>query len=450
MQLRGKKVTVLGLGRSGLGAARLLLAEGAIPFVSESRDDASLKEYKEELERLGAAYEAGGHSEAAFRDASMIIVSPGVPAALEPLQSARARGIPVIGELEFASRFCQSVMLAVTGTNGKTTTTELLRHLIAACGHSVALAGNNDMPLSVAVLQRPVPEYIVAEVSSYQLETAQEFHPKIAAVLNLTPDHLGRHGSMEQYAREKARIFARQGCGDIAVLNEDDPWAAEMTVPEEVRVLAFSIEHRVLDGLWADGEVIRRRGTMAAGLSDNPLPGRHNLSNVLAALTMMRAGAFDWERTIAGLRSFRGVEHRIELTAAIAGAEYYNDSKSTNIDSLRVALESFARPIVLIAGGRGKGADYRVLRDVFQAHVKAMITLGEDAPKLEEAFGDLAPFERASNMMDSVELAKAAAAPGDVVLLSPACASFDMYRNFEERGRDFKACVQRLRKDLDQ
>ena len=450
MSLRGKKVTIVGMGRSGVAAARLLLSEGAVPYVTDAKNDASLLEYKEELERMEVGFELGGHSARAFDDAGMIIVSPGVPATMEALEAARARGIMVVGELEFASRYCRSRILAVTGTNGKTTTTELLRHLIAACGHSVDLAGNNDKPLSAAVLSVPAPEYMVVENSSYQLETVRTFHPKLAAVLNLTPDHLGRHGTMEQYAREKARIFTMQQTGDVAVVNEDDPWTVQMTVPAEVRRLTFSIEHRVAAGLWVDGETIRSGDAAVASLSDNPLPGRHNLSNVLAALTMMRAWDFDWDKTLEGLRSFRGVEHRIEPVGAIDGADWYNDSKSTNIDSLRVALESFTRPIVLIVGGRGKGADYRVLNGLVQAHVKKMITLGEDAPTIEAAFGALAPFERAPDMMAAVQAARRSASPGDVVLLSPACASFDMYRNFEERGRDFKACVARLRKDGDQ
>lgn len=443
MRLRGRKVSVVGMGRSGLGAARLLLAEGANPFVTDCKNDATLTEYRKQLDSLDVAYEVGGHTDRAFADTSLVVLSPGVPPDLAPVNAARERGVPVLGELELSWRFCRSKVLAVTGTNGKTTTTELLRSMIAACGRSVALAGNNDTPLSLTVLQRPAPEFIVLEVSSYQLETVAQFHPWIASVLNLTPDHLGRHGTMEQYARIKARIFGQQGEGDVAVVNEDDLWTGEMTVPDDVRLLAFSIQRRVLDGLWVDGDVIRRRYTSVARLSDNPLPGRHNLSNVLAALTMMRAGGFPWEETIEGLRAFRAVEHRIEHVITLGGVAFYNDSKSTNIASLRVALESFTCPIVLIAGGRGKGSDYGVLRDLVRERVKKMITLGEDAPKLEEAFGDVAPVERAPSMAAAVEQAHAAAARGDVVLLSPGCASFDMYRNFEERGRDFKACVMR-------
>ncbi len=444
MELRGKNVVLAGMGRSAVGAAKLLLARGARPFVSDSNDGPSLDAHRTALDALGVAYECGGHTLRRFEEADLVVLSPGVPPAIAPVAQARARGVPVLGELELAWRFCQSRVLAVTGTNGKTTTTELLRAMIAACGRSVALAGNNDTPLSLAVLDAPPPEFIVLEVSSYQLENVETFHPWVAAVLNLTPDHLGRHGTMEEYAAMKARTFARQTRGDAAVVNWDDPRTAAMPVPGGVRRMAFSLTDRIKDGFWADGAIIRHGDEAVAALADNPLPGRHNLANVLAALTMMRAGGFDWEGVLAGLRQFRGVEHRIEHVVTCDGVDYYNDSKSTNVDSLRVALESFDRPVVLIAGGRGKGADYRVLRPLMRRMVKHMVTLGEDAPLLEAAFGDLAPAERAESMAAAVARARAATVPGDVVLLSPGCASFDMYANFEERGRDFKQCVRTL------
>lgn len=440
---RGQNAVVVGMGRSAVGAAKLLMSRGVTPFVTDCKDDPSLSQYRRELETLGVAYEVGGHTDRAF-NADFAVISPGVPADLTPLTRMRARGLPVIGELELGARFCASKILAVTGTNGKTTTTEVLRSLVAASGHSVALAGNNDTPFSLIALQNPAPEYVVLEISSYQLETVFEFHPWIAAVLNVTPDHLGRHKTMEEYAATKARIFARQGLGDAAVINLDDPWCARMAVPESVRRIGFSLREWSVDGLWVSRDRIREGDLEVASLSDNPLPGRHNLANALAALTMIRAGGFDWDKALAALRSFRGVEHRIEYVAERGGVAYYNDSKSTNIDSLRVALESFDRPLILIAGGRGKGSDYRVLRDLVAACVKRMVTLGEDAALLEAAFGDVTVVERARDMRDAVQRAGRAASPGDAVLLSPACASFDMYQNFEERGRDFKECVRRF------
>ena len=443
MNVHGKKVTVAGMGRTALALVRLLLREGAEPFVTEFSGADSLEPLKQELTALGVPFETGGHTDAAFAGAAYVIPSPGVPPRLAPIEAARARGAQAIGEIEFASHFCVGKTLAVTGTNGKTTTTELLRALVAACGHSVALAGNNDMPLSAAVMENPAPGYIVIEVSSYQLETACTFRPWIGAVLNVTPDHLARHGDMDGYAAVKARLFANQAAGDTAVLNADDARVAEMGVPEGATRRAFSLARRVEDGLWLRGNEIREGDAVVATTADTLLRGRHNYENVCAALTMMRAGGFDWEKTLEGLRHFRGVEHRIELVASREGVDFFNDSKSTNIDSLRVALESFTQPVVLIAGGRGKGADYRVLRDLVRAHVTTLVTIGEDAALLEEAFHGLVDVRRAADMGDAVNLAADAARRGDAVLLSPACASFDMFENFEHRGRVFKECVRK-------
>ena len=447
MDIQDKKVTVVGMGRTALALVKLLLDKGAAPFVSDSGSAEALAPFTRELDGLWVPWECGGHSEAAFEGSSLVIPSPGVPPTAAPIERAREEGVAVMGEMEFASRFCASKILAVTGTNGKTTTTELLRTLVAACGHEVLLAGNNDTPLSAAALEDPAPAYIVLEVSSYQLELAQTFRPFIGAVLNLTPDHLARHGTMEEYARVKGNLFARQRPGDVAVVNRDDPWLRAMRPPEGVERREFSLETRLDEGLWLDGDAIRLGDAEVASVSDTRLKGRHNLQNVLAALSVMRAGGFDWERTLEGLRSFEGVEHRIEYVATVHGAAFYNDSKSTNIDSLKVALDSFDTPVVLIAGGEGKGADYGVLEEAVARHVKALVTLGQDAPLLEEAFGGVVACERAADMDDAVRRGLRAASPGDAVLLSPACASFDMYENFEHRGRVFKESVRRIEKE---
>ncbi len=443
MDVRGRKVTVVGLGRTSRALVRLLLREGARPYVTDRADHPRLAPFREELEALGVPCECGGHTARAFEGAAVVIPSPGVPPTLPPIAEARAAGAEVVGEMEFAFAYCRSRLLAVTGTNGKTTTTELLRALVASCGHSVLLAGNNALPLSEAVQVEPAPEYIVLEVSSYQLETAQRFRPWIGAVLNVTPDHLARHGTLEAYAAAKARMFANQGPEDFAVVNHDDPWVRDMARDSRASRWSFSLTERVEPGLWLDGDRIRQGDEVCTTTADTLLPGRHNLENVLCALTMIRAGGFDKARVVEGLRGFRGVEHRIEHVARIEGVDFYNDSKSTNIDSLKVALESFSTSVVLIAGGEGKGTDYRVLRDLVAIRVSKLITLGEDAPKLEEAFGDLVPFERAADMDDAVDRAAAAASPGRAVLLSPACASFDMFDDFEHRGRVFKEAVRR-------
>lgn len=443
MDVRGKKVVVVGLGKTAVALARLLLSQGANPFVTERNEGPKFGPLVAELEKLEVDCELGGHSETAFDGASLVIPSPGVPPGLDVIERARDGGADVIGEMEFASRFCNSRILAVTGTNGKTTTTELLRALVDAAGRTVALAGNNALPLSGALMLEPPPEFVVLEVSSYQLELARNFRPHVAAVLNVSPDHLARHGSVQNYADVKARIFANQAKSDAAVVNADDPAVKKMADRLKGRVVPFSQNAPLENGVWTDGKDIYAAATPVAAVSDIRLRGAHNVQNALCALAMTYAVALDWPPVVEGLRKFRGVEHRIELIAKHNGVEWYNDSKSTNIDSLRVALESFNEPVVLIAGGQGKGADYRVLRGLIAARAKRIITVGEDAEKIEPAFGDVVPADRAADMDDAVRKAGAAARPGDVVLLSPACASFDMFDNFEHRGRVFKSCVAR-------
>ncbi len=442
MNVSGKKSVLVGMGRSTTAAARLLLREGAHPFITESGDSVRLDPWRMQCLEMGVPFEVGGHSMDAFENADLVVTSPGVPLGADFLAPMHVRGIPIVGELELASWFCRSRIIALTGTNGKTTATELLRAMIAACGHTVDLAGNNDRPLSLVALLEGQPEYVVVEASSYQLETAETFHPWIAAALNVTPDHLKRHGTMEAYAIAKARVFQRQSAGDIAVVNADDPLTRAMEVPKGVDRIEFSLNREAPVDAWTAADGFYLRGGRIAGMEDNPLPGRHNRENVLCALAMLAAGGFDRDGMTAGLRAFQGVEHRIEHVLAEGGVDWYNDSKSTNVDSLRVALESFTRPIVLIAGGQAKDSDYRVIRDLFAAHVRHMVAIGDDAPKFAEAYGDLAPWERGESMDDAVARARRAAAPGDVVLLSPGCASFDWYGNFEERGRDFKRAVR--------
>jgi UDP-N-acetylmuramoylalanine--D-glutamate ligase len=450
MDVRGKKVTLVGMGRTAVSLVKLLLREGAEPFVTEANTGPTIEALAKELDALGVPYETGGHSDEAFRNAALVVPSPGVPPSLDPIQRARESGADVISEFEFASTFCRSRTLAVTGTNGKTTTTELLRCLVAACGHEVLLAGNNNTPFSTAVMADPPPPFIVLEISSYQLELVRAFRPWIATVLNVTPDHLARHGTIEGYAAAKARIFENQVQGDSAVINLDDPYTRGMSAPAGATVWQYSLEQKVERGLWLRDGAIYLGELHVADASDTLLPGRHNMQNTLAALTMMYAGGFDWDDTIAGLRTFRGVEHRIEHVTTLGGVDYVNDSKSTNIDSLRVALESFTKPITLIAGGRGKGADYRVLRDLMRGRVAKIVTIGEDAPLLEAAFGDIVPCQRASTMEEAVRISARCTREGGVVLLSPACASFDMFQNFEHRGRGFKECVHRYAEGVTQ
>lgn len=444
MELKDKRVTLVGLGRSSVAAAQLLLRHGAHPFISEVGNSLALDPWREQCTQLGIPCETGGHSDITCEKADLIVLSPGVSFTAPLVEQARRRSIPTLGELELAWRFCTSKAIAVTGTNGKTTVTVLLRDMIATCGHSVALAGNNDTPLSQVVLEEEQPEWVVLEVSSYQLESVDMFHPTIACVLNVTPDHLSRHGSLEHYAIVKGRIFARQEAGDAAIRNADDSLVAALPALEVTRQLYFSMKNKGADTFHADDDAIYFGDQVVASCADNPLPGKHNVANVIAALAVMHAGGFNWPKTLEGLRNFKGVEHRIEYVMCLDGVEYYNDSKATNIDSLRVALESFSRPVVLLAGGRGKGSDYRPLCPLVRERVKHLVVYGEDAPLITAAYSECVPTEQAASMMDAVKRGRLAASSGEVVLLSPACASFDMYDNFEARGRDYKDCLRRL------
>jgi len=403
---------------------------------------------QEQVTGFGAMCEIGGHTDAAFAKCEIVIPSPGVPPRIGPIETAKKRGATVIGEVELASAYCASRIIAVTGTNGKTTVTELVRHMIGCCGGDAGIAGNNALPLSAAVMQDQQPEYLVVEVSSYALELVDTFHPWIAAVLNVSPDHLARHGSVEAYADVKERVFMNQGAGDFAVVNADDPVVAAMGERCAGQVVLFGLNDRLENGVWAGRQTIHWGDEVIAAVDDWPLPGKHNLANACAAMACLLPTGFDADGVVHGLRTFRGVEHRIEYVDTIDDVAYYNDSKATNIESLSVALDSFDTLVVLIAGGEGKGADYRILREKIRGHVRAMILIGEDAPLLDEAFGDVVATCRADSMGEAVKHARRYAEAGDVVLLSPACASFDMYVNFEERGRDFKECVAKLAKGV--
>lgn len=444
MELANKQVVITGIGRSALGATTLLRSHGAAVFISDAEDSPAARAWAAKAEALGATVELGQHSTDRFEGADLIVMSPGVPPYIAPVAAARAQGIPVIAELELGARFCDAPILAVTGTNGKTTTTELLVAMARACGRDVILAGNNKMPLSQAVVESPEAELVVLEVSSYQLETIDTLRPQAAAVLNLTPDHLGRHGDMAGYAAAKARLFMNQKPGDTAILNAEDPLVAALPVPPGVTRSSFSVSGSDQTGIWSDGDAIFEGERRIAFVSDCPLPGRHNLDNALAALALARAAGLEQPTCVAAMRDFRGVEHRIEHVALFKKVDWYNDSKSTNIDSLRVALESFSQPVVLIAGGRGKGAAYDVLADTVAEHVKHLVTIGEDGPAIARALGSAVPTTETHTMAEAVAAAASVATVGDVVLLSPGCASFDMYSDFEARGQDFKQCVQDL------
>ncbi|MFA7691968.1 MAG: UDP-N-acetylmuramoyl-L-alanine--D-glutamate ligase [Candidatus Hydrogenedentales bacterium] len=442
--VKDMNVVLVGLGRSTVAASKLLRMKGAHPFITDSGQSAGLEIWMEQAQASQIPFVIEEDQASSFSRADLVIISPGVPWAADFLTHVRAAGITVMGELEFASTFCTAPILAVTGTNGKTTVTTLVQEMIQSAGHSAVLAGNNDTALSQVVLDKGDPEYIVLEVSSYQLESIDLFHPRVAALLNITEDHLERHGTMEHYAQTKARIFSNQTRRDVAIFNADDPWTAQLSTSVRAYPFYFSLTNRGDSTLYADDSFFYYEDKKIAPISANLLPGRHNLENVLAALAIVQAADLPMQDAVEGLRTFRGVEHRMEHVRNIGGVDYYNDSKSTNEQSLCVALKSFNNPIVLIAGGRGKGGDYSAVIPLIKGHVKSLILMGEDAVKMERAFQGLAPIHNAESMMDALRIAQKQAQPGDTVLLSPGCASFDKYRNFEERGREFKTCVYRL------
>jgi len=447
--LAGRTVAVVGLARSGVAAARLIGRLGGRVLASDSAAREALSAEARALEREGARLWAGGHPAAAFEGAALVVVSPGVPLELPALAAAQTRGVPVVSELELAWRVMEADVIAITGTNGKTTTTALIGDILRAQARSVLVGGNIGTPLSLAALDFPADGLVVAEASSFQLEATLRFRPRVAAVLNVTPDHLDRHGTLERYVDAKARIFANQTGADCAVLNADDAAVAGLAVRTAAHVVWFS-RARVLDhGVFVrDGWVAARLNghvELVCPVAEIPLRGQHNVENVLAATACALWTGMAPAAIRKGIALFRGVAHRIERVQDHRGVVYYNDSKGTNVASTIKALESFAEPVILIAGGKGKGQDFGPLGQAARGRVRHAVLIGEDRDTLRAALGAAgAGVEDAASMEAAVQAAAAAAQPGDVVLLSPACASFDMFQNFEHRGEAFKSAVRAL------
>lgn len=441
------RTLVIGAGKTGISCAKLLKKQGKKVMVNDIKNSSELPDEVQLLEKLGLPYVFGEHPESLLSEIDFVIVSPGISPKIPILEEARKRSIPVLGEFEYAWYFVNSPVIAVTGTNGKTTVTCWVHHTLKELGFNTALAGNNDTPLSDIVAEPFAYDWIIAELSSYQLEYAHFFHPRIAAVLNVTPDHISRHPTLQEYADTKCKIFQNQTEQDVAVINSDDEWVSKMNVPPSVKKLYFSLEKEV-SGAWvkSDSEEshILFNKDILGKVSQLPLKGRHNLANALAVLTIVSSLSIPPEKVYKAMSSFKGVPHRIEFLGTKNGVSFYNDSKSTNVESLRVALESFQQPVILIAGGRGKGASYEPLRQLIQEKVCFLITLGEDAQKIEDAFSDLVQVEQVQSMEEAVKVAWQHSFPNSVILLSPACASFDMYANFEVRGEHFRKCVNQL------
>src|SRR5262250_3289679 len=448
--LAGRRVTVFGLAKSGVAAARLLRAAGADVVGTDAKPAATLGRDVAALAEIGVRLVMGpGDPTEAFAAAELVVVSPGVPLDAAPLVAVRARQVPIIGELELGWRATEADTIAITGTNGKTTTTALTGSILALQPRPVLVAGNIGTPLAAHALAFPPDGLVVCEVSSFQLETTELFQPRVAVVLNLTPDHLDRHRTFEAYGEAKARIFANQTAADCAVLNADDEATRAMASRVKAPVVWFSRRRELSHGVFVRGGRIAAKlnGHVEeiCPLSEIFLRGQHNVENVLAATACALWAGVSPESIRAAIGRFRGVAHRIEWVRDLAGVKYYNDSKGTNVDSTLRALESFSEPIVLIAGGKGKGQDFKPLADAARGRVAHTVLIGEDAAKIGAALRHASvPVSVAESLQQAVDRARAVASPGSIVLLSPACASFDMFDNFEHRGDVFKKIVERL------
>jgi len=421
---------------------------GAVVVATDEKPLAALTPEARGLQARGVTLYPGAHPPKAFESAEVVVLSPGVRSDHPALGRARALGASIIGELELAWRVMEADVIAITGTNGKTTTTALTGALLSQQSRPVLVGGNIGRPLSAHALDFPFDGFIVAEVSSFQLETIQTFHPRVAAVLNLTADHLDRHGTFEGYVDAKVRIFGNQTEADVAVLNADDPATCVLDRRTRARAIFFSRRRALPHGVFCrDGWIVARLNgheEPVCPLAEIFLRGQHNVENVLAAVTCALWTGVAPERLRTAIAAFRGVEHRIEWVREFRGVAFYNDSKGTNVASTIKAIESFTEPIILIAGGRGKGQDFSPLADAARGRVSRAIVIGEDREKIRRALAPSLPVELSESMEEAVGRASALARPGDVVLLSPACASFDMFDNFEHRGRVFKTLVRAL------
>ena len=455
MELAGKKVVVVGAARSGIAVAAFARRRGAAVTLSDSAPAERLPGLPPDLGASGIALELGGHRRETFTGADLIVVSPGVPHTIAPLEAARQRGIAVIGELELASRWLKAPVVAVTGTNGKTTVTQMIGDMLAASGRRVFVGGNIGRPLIAAADSEPAPELVVAEVSSFQLDTAEWFHPRVAVLLNISPDHLDRYPDLDAYARAKARIFARQGAGDVAVLNGDDDRVCALAPAQGPLRTWFSGRPAGEAGIYRQAEDLvlngfpepwRHLNGERFSLASLKLLGAHNRANAAAAVLASRLAGADAAAITRVLGEFAPLPHRLATVATVAGVRYVNDSKATNVDAVIQALAAFDAPVVLIAGGRDKGGGYEALRPAVQAGVKRLVVLGEAAEDIARTLGPacLGGVVHAADLHEAVRLARDSAGPGDVVLLAPACSSFDMFTDYARRGEAFAAAVREL------
>jgi UDP-N-acetylmuramoylalanine--D-glutamate ligase len=443
--LKGKRVLVVGLGRSGTASAIFLQEHGAKVAVSDAKSEVQLQKEVSGLLDRGISIETGNHGERTFRDQDLIVVSPGVPSDQPSLQHARTLGIPVIGEVELASRFLQGKVLAITGSNGKTTTTTLVGEIMAKSGKTTLVGGNIGTPVISLVGKSSPDSYAVLEISSFQLETIERFCPWIAGILNITPDHLDRHHTFPAYVDAKARIFENQSSADFGILNAHDPTSAGLQSKIKGRLYWFSRKNTVENGAFLKGDqiIFQDQGKEQAVLSrsDIHLKGEHNIENVLAAVTMTMLAGCTAQQVRQAVSEFRAVEHRLEFVTTINGVGFYNDSKATNVDATVKALESFPGNIHIILGGKDKGSDYTELVPLLRERTKRAYLIGAAAEKISSQIQGATEITHSGTLERAVRQAFDSAKPGDVVVLAPACASFDQFENYEQRGRVFKEQV---------
>jgi len=461
MDLNHKNILIVGLGISGIAAARFAKKKGASVTVTDMADEKKLGSYAPMAHKLGVNMELGKHNIETFERSDLIVVSPGVPHTILPIKRALAKGIPVLGELELAARYIREPVIAVSGTNGKTTTTTLLGSMLESSGFKVFVGGNIGNPLIDYADKRGTADIVVAEVSSFQLDTIDTFRPHVGVLLNITADHLDRYPDFKSYARSKGRLFENQRQSDIAVLNGSDPIISSVTKELNARKLLFRHQENSQakdreNALISRGNpstpaniTIRMKGhqQISFDLSGTNFPGRHNLENAAAASLAAIAVGGTPEGVQSALKNFKGLPHRIEYIETINHVRFFDDSKATNVDAVIRALETFGEPIILIMGGRDKGGDFRKLLEPVRQHIKKLIVMGEARDNIKSVLEDICRegAQTASTMEDAVFSAYRAASPGDIVLLSPGCSSFDMYSSYAERGENFCQAIGNLK-----
>jgi UDP-N-acetylmuramoylalanine--D-glutamate ligase len=448
MNLENKKISIIGAVRSGIGAAKLVKKLKGIPFVSDASDNVKLRESVKVLDEYKINYELGSHSERIY-SCDLMVVSPGVPLNSEVLKKARAQKIKMISELELAAMVCKGKMVAITGTNGKTTTTSLCGHVFNTCGANTYVAGNIGLAFSEIALDVKPNQYAAVEVSSFQLDLIDKFKPKVAVILNITPDHLNRYDDdLQKYVQSKLRIFENQDESDYLILNRDNDLLNKSILKYKSKGFYFSLSSASPDGCYiSNGNIVfmsNNKEEFRCTLSDINLRGEHNYSNAMAVINAAKIFGFDNAKIIEGLKSFQGVEHRLEFVREIDGVKYINDSKATNVDSVWYALRSFEQPIYLILGGQDKGNDYNQIKDLVLDKVKKIYAIGSSAEKVFNFFHHHIKVEIKPSLEEVVLSANSEARNNDLVLLSPACASFDMFNDYEHRGKVFKEAVNKL------